>query len=161
MLNAMMKLAQDSAQSLSQAATAPLPVMPAMIPSQRLGAYQQVMGSMLNRQMALTRSMLAATLSPAPDFSWFIQAAQMQQAVFDKFSALQIQAFKELADIANGAASVGQANTLSKLMDQEFDLQSRLHDVFSSQMTALAGLMESVQIGYGYLLAQHLTPPTE
>jgi len=162
MLNAMMKLAEASAESMRHAAAAPLPAtaMPTLFPSQRVAAYQQVMGSMLTRQMNLTRGMLTTTLSPMPDFSFFVEAAKIQQAVIDKYTKLQVQAIQELADIATGAATMGQANTLSKLMDQEFDLQARLHDVLSSHVTALAGLVESVQVGYGYLISQRL-PPAE
>lgn len=168
MFQALMKMADDSVRQLQdtqakllQGAT---PVTAktqdysqlAQIPLQHLGAFHSVLGSIASRQVQLCQKLLASAFNPVPNASVLIDALQLQQAIVQRLMVQQTQFMDGLAQIAAGAAHIKKANTLSKLMDQEYDFFSQFNDLLSGQATALMELMENAEIGFGVLLSRRL-----
>jgi len=163
MFHTLMTLADTAAQharasghTIADVRTAATHGVPALLPMQRLGAYQDVLTNMGARQFALAKGMATMGAFPAIDMSSFIQLAQLQQAAINRMSDINIKTVKALADIVTSASSVQKANTLAKLMDQEYDLMARCHAVLADQSVAVMGLIENLQIGCGYLFAQRI-----
>ena len=95
-------------------------------------------------------------LSPRPDFSLIAETIQMQQAALARIATVQTESIRKIAELTAGATGIRKANTLSKLVDQEYDLVSGFGAILAEQTTAMVELLESLQIGYGYLVAQRL-----
>jgi hypothetical protein len=128
----------------------------ALVPLKHLNACHGVLGHLAARQMRVCQGLLAAALSPLPDASVLADVLEMQQAIARRLAAQQARFLADLGDIAAGAGNMKQANTLSKLMDQEYDFFARIHALLVGQASALVELMENVQIGYGYLLTRRI-----
>jgi len=128
----------------------------AQLPMLHLGAFHSVLGSIASRQVQLGQKLLTSAFRPAPGASMLVDALQLQQAIVQRLMAQQTQFMDELAEIAAGAAHIKKANTLSKLMDQEYDLFSQFSALLSAQATAFMELMESAEIGFGVLLSRRL-----
>lgn len=127
---------------------------PAQIPLRHLSALHGALGDMGARQVHLCHGLLASLLKPVPDASVLLDLMQMQQVVLQRLSTLQNQFMADLGDLMAGAATVGRANTVSKLMDQEYDLVARFNALVVAQFTALLELTENVQVNAGYLLTR-------
>ncbi len=170
MFESFMKLADDSVRQMQQAqdrwmsslsaaqsggAVPPQGATP-MIPLQHLGAYHQVLGNIAARQVQLCQGLLAAAFRPEPDASLIVDLVQMQHSVLQRLADQQTQFIADLGALMAGAASAPKSNTLSKLMDQESDFFGQLHDLMSNQATNLVELMESLQMGCGYLVTRKL-----
>src|SRR6185369_3974222 len=169
MFQALMTMADQSVRQLHHAqarllqtqtpTTAPTPASApghahvAVVPLKHLNAYQEVLGSMAARQMQICQGLLASAFKPVPDASLPMEFLQMQMAIFQRLSAQQTQFLEDLAEVAAGAGSMKRTNTLSKLMDQDYDFFAQINALLVGQATTLMELMESIQIGYSYLLA--------
>lgn len=170
MFQALMTLADESARRLQDTqarllqtgaspASAPDQAHLARIPLQHLGAFHSVLSNIAARQLQLGQGLLASAFQPAPNAAVMMEALQMQQAVFQRLGALQSQFMEDLAELAVGAASMKKANTLSKLMDQEYDFVAQFNALLTGQVTSLVELLENIQVGYGVLLARRVEGP--
>ncbi|MCB1917066.1 MAG: hypothetical protein KDG52_15285 [Rhodocyclaceae bacterium] len=163
MFQAMIKLAEASTQQLREAGdqlartgdTSALP-HPALLPIRHASALHEVLGRAARRQFEIQQAVLTAMLSPRPDFGLMAETIQMQQAALARLATVQTESIRKMAELAAGATGIQKANTLSKLMDQEYDLVSGFGAILAEQTSAMVALMESLQIGYGYLVAQRL-----
>lgn len=170
MFESFMKLADDSVRQMQEAqdrwvasvtagksGSAPAgQVASPLIPLQHFGAYHQVLGTIAARQIQLSQGLLAAAFRPEPDVSLVVELVQMQHAVLQRLAQQQTQFITDLGGLLAGITSVPQSNTLSKLLDQEFDFFGQLHALMSDQTTSLVELMESLQMGCGYLVTRKL-----
>ncbi|MCB1894647.1 MAG: hypothetical protein H6945_16950 [Zoogloeaceae bacterium] len=163
MFQALMKLAESSTQQLreagekrSQAADGGALPHPAWLPMQHASAFHELLGRAAQRQFQIQQATLTAMLSPRPDFSLIAETIQMQQAALARIATVQTESIRKIAELTAGATGIRKANTLSKLVDQEYDLVSGFGAILAEQTTAMVELLESLQIGYGYLVAQRL-----
>lgn len=166
MFQALMTMADESVRQLhdaqarllrNAAATpgqAPDHPHPAHLPLKHLSAFHTVLGNIAARQVHLSRGLLASAFQPVPDASMLIEAVQMQQAILQRLTTQQTQFLQDLNELVASAGSIGKANTMSKLMDQEYDFFAQFQALLTGQATALMELMESAQIGYGYLFSR-------
>jgi hypothetical protein len=168
MFQALMTMADESVRQLQHTqarllgtptpaptpANAPGHAHVAMVPLKHLNAYQEVLGHMAARQMHICQGLLASAFKPVAAASIPMELVQMQQAIFQRLSAQQTQFLEDLAELAAGAGGMKKANTMSKLMEQEYDFFAQIHALLAGQATTLMELMESIQIGYGYLLTR-------
>ncbi len=161
MYQALMDLAETSTRQLraaglrlAEAGSAGDLPHPALLPMQHANAFHDVLGRMARRQMEMQSRLAMSLLSPQPDFGLVAEIIQLQQAALNRMATVQTESMAKLGELAAGAARIQQANTMSKLMDQEYDLVAGFGAIVQAQVSAMAELMESLQIGYGYLLAQ-------
>lgn len=166
MFQALMTMADESVRQLHDAQArllqgaastpgqAPDPAHLAHLPLKHLSAFHTVLGNMAARQVHLSRGLLASAFQPVPDASVLIGALQMQQAILQRLTTQQTQFLQDLTELVAGAGSIGKANTMSKLMDQEYDFFAQFNALLTGQATALMELMESAQIGYGVLFSR-------
>lgn len=115
--------------------------------------------SLLGRQMAQASQHGWSTAAMLP-FSARTQTWQelfaMQQALLEQFQQLQ-QGW--LHGWNSWFASFGQlkkANTMSKVLEQEFNLAGQCLLLLQGQATDLANLQENFEVNYGYWLGQQL-----
>ncbi|MCB1908531.1 MAG: hypothetical protein KDH15_14270 [Rhodocyclaceae bacterium] len=160
MFQAMMTLAETTAQQLRDAGdnlartgNAALP-HPALLPMKHASTFHELIGRAAQRQFEVQRALVTAMLSPRPDYSLVAETIKMQQAAMTRLATVQTESIRKFAELTASAASIDKANTLSKLMDQEYDLVSGFGAILAEQITAMVELMESLQIGYGYLVAR-------
>ncbi|KMO11114.1 hypothetical protein [Methylobacterium platani] len=112
------------------------------------GVLAAELASVCARNAAGTVRLLAE--SPRPDILAEIvamQAAFMHQVwtIGEEWSAGWWQ-------IAEGAVSLRNANTLSKIVEQDFNLAGQVGDLMLDTTTRTAKLIESATVGYSYWL---------
>ncbi len=167
MFQVLMTMAQDSVrqlQGLHQSQTrllkslapapagAPAHAQMAMLPVFRLANYQDLIGKAFTRQLLNYQGLWSLALAPERQGAVLTESLQMQGAIFQRLAAQQAQWTQGLEDLAKLVAGIRDVNTLSKLMEQEYNVTARLGALLNEQATATMELMESIQIGYGYLL---------
>ncbi len=130
------------------------PGHPLMVPLVHAQRYQELIGDAASRQLSTWQALWFAAFKPDFNGGLQVEGLQMLGAVFQRLATQQTQFLQGLQDIASEASRVGKANTMSKLMEQEYDVSARLGALLVGQASALLELMESVQIGCGYILAQ-------
>jgi len=147
---------REAGVQLAQAGSAADMPHPTLLPMQHANAYHDVVGRMARRQLELQQGLAMALLSPRPDLGLVAEIIQLQQAALNRMATVQTESMAKLGELAASASGIRQANTMSKLMDQEYDLLAGLGAIMQAQSTAMVELMESLQIGFGYLVAQRL-----
>jgi hypothetical protein len=98
----------------------------------------------------------AMLFAKGPDGDTWRELLDMQHAILE-----QLQ--QQTRDWQHGLVAWGQewtelkaANTASKLVEQELNLFAQFGELVNQQTTAFVGLMESVQVGYGFWVSQKL-----
>ena len=61
---------------------------------------------------------------------------------------------KSPTELAEDYSQLRQSNTLSKYVEREYNLVAQWGALLSDQAAQMAGLMENIQVDYGYWLAQ-------
>jgi hypothetical protein len=81
---------------------------------------------------------------------------QIQQAAWQRQQQWQNDLWQGLLAWTRECAEIKGANTMSKLVEQEFNLAGQLGDLMRDQATGLVALMENVQVDYAYWVNQKL-----
>lgn len=171
MYQALVNIAQESVRQLADMqhshtrllkslvpVEAPAHAQVALSPLLRLANYQQLLGNALTRQLLNCQGLWSLALQPARQSSALSESLAMQGAILQRLAAQQSQWQQGFEDLAQLVGGIRDVNTMSKLMEQEFNVLARLGALLNSQATATMELMESMQIGYGYLLARQEQP---
>lgn len=79
---------------------------------------------------------------------------QLQAAVGHRLRKQQQDLGKGCAVLAEDYSELRHANTMSKLMEKQFNLVSQLSALIGSQATDLVELLENIQVDYGYWASQ-------
>ena len=160
MFKTLMTMADESVRQMKHShlrlletvAPAPQPAaQPALAPLKHLNAYHTLASNLAARQARMVQDWWTLACNPVADGSLLVEMLQMQQAVFQRLAAQQAEAVRGLTAIAAEAGHVRKANTLSKLMEEEYDLAAQFNALFVAQITALVELAENVQVNAGYL----------
>lgn len=147
-----LRLLKTVAPEPEQPGRAGAPSTPA--PLKRLNAYHTLASNLAARQARMVQDWWTLACNPVADGSLLVEMLQMQQAVFQRLAAQQAETVQGLAAIAVGAGHVRKANTLSKLMEDEYDLAAQFNALLVAQFTAWVELAENVQVNAGYLLTR-------
>lgn len=167
MFQALLTIAQESVRQLdglqqSQArlyqslipADAPDHAQAALSPLARLANFQNLLGQAFSRQLLNAQGLWALALQPERQGAAMADILEMQGAIFRRLAQQQTEWTQGLEDLARLVAGIRDVNTMSKLMEQEFNVYARLGALVNAQATATMELMESIQIGYGYVIAR-------
>ena len=98
----------------------------------------------------LTAGLTARLGDPQVWGEWIL----LQSAVGQRLRTQQQILGKGCAVLAEDYSELRHANTMSKLMEKQFNLASQLGALISSQATNLVELLENVQVDYGYWASQ-------
>jgi hypothetical protein len=79
---------------------------------------------------------------------------QLQSAVAQRLRRQQQNLGKGCAVLAEDYSQLRHANTMSKLMEKQFNLVSQWNALIGSQATNLIELLENIQVDYGYWASQ-------
>ncbi len=109
----------------------------------------QLTHSLLSNQIAATQLLFSR---PSPQL-WEEMSA-MQMAVLQRMHEQQEEWLKGIGGVLTEYSEMKQANTLSRLLEQECNMASQLGSLATSQMTAWIGMLENIQIGYSWWLNQ-------
>jgi hypothetical protein len=82
------------------------------------------------------------------------QLQAIQAAVLQRWQKYQEGWFEGFAALAQEYAQSRHANTLSKYIEQEYNLVAQFNALVADQASKLAGLLENIQVDYGYWMAQ-------
>ena len=85
-----------------------------------------------------------------------LELLQMQMAVAKRLHELGQTWVQGVAAWTTECAELKAANTMSKVVEQEFDLLGQFGKLVTDQATAMVNLMESVQVGYGFWVQEKL-----
>lgn len=169
MFDALMKTAADSVRQLQDMQRAQLRLLagaqhdpaagdakthPLVAPLVHVQRYQELIGNAASRQLTTWQALWLSALRPGFDAGIQVEGLQMLGAAFQRLASQQSQFLQGLQSLADEAGRAGNASTMSKLMEQEYDISARFGALLVAQATSLVELMESVQIGCGYILAQ-------
>ncbi|MCQ4162850.1 hypothetical protein NON00_23390, partial [Roseomonas sp. GC11] len=94
------------------------------------------------------------TARPSPDL--WSDMLDMQRAFWKRMEQIGEQWQEGLKDLGEQAAQLRSANTLSKLIEQDCNLANQFGALLTAQATAVATLVESTQVGFGYWLKEKL-----
>lgn len=174
MFNALTTLTEDSVRQLQTLQSAQARLLetlvppareassqthPALLPLTRVHAYHQLFGKLASRQLLGLQGLWSWMLQPRFDYEVLNEGLAMQRAILERLATQQTEWVQGLETLATEAAGLRNVNTMSKLMDQEYDIVSQFGALLSGQATAMMELLENIQIGTGYLLARHTGTP--
>jgi hypothetical protein len=95
----------------------------------------------------------------AYDSPW--ELLRMQQAVLRQLCQMGQDWLLGLDAWTKECTEIKPANTMSKIVEQEFDLIGQFGQLLSDQAIDLVNLMERVQVGYGYWVQEKLQAGTD
>jgi len=81
---------------------------------------------------------------------------QMQQAVWRRQSQLQDKWMQGWTAWTNVFTRARGANTMTKLVEQEFDLVAQWHELVSGQATDVVSLLENLEVNYAFWVNEKL-----
>ena len=84
------------------------------------------------------------------------EALQLQGAVMQRLQQQNQDWLKGCAILMQDYAQIKQANTMTKLVEKQFNLVMEWGQLLSNQATNLIGLMENIEVDYGYWASQKL-----
>lgn len=135
---------------MSDQSTSALPSIPVV-------AHLLQRHALLSRQLAQAtkHSWATATLQPltTPPQTWQ-ELFELQQAVLQQLQQLQQGWFQGWTAWLDEFGQLKRANTMSKLVEQEFNLAAQWLLLLQGQATDLTNLQENIEINYGYWLSQ-------
>ncbi|WP_051320522.1 hypothetical protein [Cupriavidus sp. amp6] len=104
----------------------------------------------------------ALTLAPFSfDPQVLSELVQLQSAVAQRLQAQQQAWLQQWSGWLQERGQVRRANTVSKLVEQEFDLLARFVLLLSDQMLDLVTLQENVEVNSSYWVQQVLAAKTD
>lgn len=115
-----------------------------------------LMTQMLARSMA-NQMGSAAVLPMQFDVDTWNDIVAMQTAVVNRLTQQQRDWAQGLTEIVQDYAQLRLANTLSKFVEQEYNLGAQIGALMTSQLSQFVNLMENIQVDYGYWIAQKRT----
>lgn len=130
--------------------------LPALAPLRRLNQYQTLFGHAGTRHVHGFHGLWQLALKLGQDDSIFDDLLAMQRAIIDNLATQQVEWVGDMKSLAGEVASLKKVNTMSKLMEQEYNVCALYGALLIGQATKLINLFENAQIGYGYLLAQQV-----
>jgi hypothetical protein len=99
----------------------------------------------------------AQLLTESPDSGTIGEILAMQAAFLGQLWTIE-QAWRAgLMQIYQGSVSLRKANTLSKVVEQDFNLVGQVGDLMTNALTSTASLIESANVGYAYWLSNKLS----
>jgi phenylalanine-4-hydroxylase len=143
------------------ASSGPLQLRPAAqstAPVQRVQKLHLLLGQMATRSFG-NEVASAAVLPLRTDAQTWHELLAIQQAVWQRLQAQQTDWLQGCSQLAREYSQLRQANTVSKFMEQEYNVAAQFGALLSNQATALIGLLENIQVDYSYWISQKLTPP--
>lgn len=114
----------------------------------------QLMARAMSNQ-AMTTSVLSTRLDPD---TWQ-EMAMIQAAVLKRCQQQHQEWVEGCAQIAQDYNQLKLANTLSKHVEQEYNIVAQFGALLSDQMADWAGLMENIQVDYAYWISQKQVSP--
>jgi hypothetical protein len=146
------------------AAHADVPLRPAAPLHQPLMRAQKLQG--LLQQMAWRGAgvqLAAATTLPwhAGDAATWQELWALQTAVAGRLQAQQQAWVDGCAALWHDYAQLGRANTVAKVMDQEFGAAARFGALVKDQVAGFAELMENAQVNWAFWLSQKSSGPRD
>lgn len=111
--------------------------------------HGQLLGNLMTRSQHNLGASLALLPALAHTDTW-LSLAQLQAASLQKLIAQQDSWLAQWQGWLHTACQLGQANTVSKLMEQEVNLTLRAVQILGQQAIDLASLQENLEVNYGY-----------
>ncbi|NRF70565.1 hypothetical protein HLB44_26525 [Aquincola sp. S2] len=97
----------------------------------------------------------AATLPwHAGDAATWHELWALQSAVAERLQQQQRAWLDGCTALLQDYAQLGQANTVAKVVDQEFDVAARFNALVKDQLTDVIELVENAQVNWGYWLSR-------
>lgn len=84
------------------------------------------------------------------------ELTQMQGAILQRLEQQQRAWLEGCAILMQDYAQIRQANTLSKLVEKQYNLVTQWNQLLGDQATNLMGLQENIEVDYGYWASQKL-----
>lgn len=114
---------------------------------------------MLNRSIArtLNNGMFTAGLTTHfMDPQIWAELLQLQSAVVQRLKQQNEAWLKGCAILMQDYVQIKDANTMSKLVEKQYNLVAQWQQLIGSQATNLMGLEENIEVDYGYWASQKL-----
>lgn len=116
--------------------------------------HGQLLGNLASRHQHNLTASLAMLPALAHTDTW-LSLAQLQAASLQKLIAQQDGWLAQWQGWLHSASQLGQANTVSKLLEQEMNLTLRAVQIVGQQAVDLASLQENLEVNYGYWASLH------
>lgn len=136
----------------SEAPSVTAPVMPAA-PLMRAQKMNMLVGELLARSVRNQVSS-AAVLPISLDADTWSELSQIQQAVYRRVQQQQKDWVQGCENIAQEYSQLKLANTMSKFVEQEYNIVAQFGTLLSNQTASWLGLMENIQVDYAYWISQ-------
>lgn len=104
---------------------------------------------------SMTTAAMLSQLTPAQTWQ---ELGQIQEAILQQTRQLQQSWISDWNAWFGEFPQFKQANTMSKLVEQEFNLVGQFVRLLQNQATDWFSLLENVEINYGYWLSQKSVP---
>lgn len=115
--------------------------------------------SMLSRSIGRTLSNGMFTAGLATHFmepQLWSDVTQMQNAILQRLKQQGDSWLKGCAILMQDYVQIKQANTMSKLVEKQYNLVTQWNQLIGDQTTNLMGLQENIEVDYGYWASQKL-----
>jgi hypothetical protein len=116
--------------------------------------HSQLLGNLASRHQHNLGASLALLPALAHSHTWY-SLAQLQAASLQKLIAQQDSWLAQWQGWLHSAGQLQQANTVSKLLEQEINLALRAVQIVGQQAVDLASLQENLEVNYGYWASLH------
>jgi hypothetical protein len=95
------------------------------------------------------------------DGETFREFLSLQNAVISRALKQQESLIDGFMDVIGKYKGMKNVNTLSKYVEQEYDIVSQCGNLINKQVTGWTGLLENIQVDYAYWLSQKKEKPEE
>ena len=147
-----MELQQPQPQSATPPPSVTAPVVPTA-PLMRAQKMNLMVGQLLARSVSNQVSS-AAVLPVSFDADTWGELSQIQQAVIRRIQQQQKDWVQGCENIAQEYSQLKLANTMSKFVEQEYNIVAQFGTLLSNQAASWFGLMENIQVDYAYWISQ-------
>lgn len=143
----------------------PAPVKPDPTPLQEVATlappaameHAQTVGTLLSRRTTRVMSNLTTSAGLAPQAmnpqTW-VELQQLHQAVMQRLQQQNQSWLEGCAALVKEYAQIKNANTMSKLIEQQCNLVGQWGQLLGTQATNLMGLQENIEVDYGYWVSE-------
>ncbi|MGC4061566.1 MAG: hypothetical protein QM749_12260 [Aquabacterium sp.] len=122
-------------------------------PLMRAQKMNMMMGQLMARSMSNQVSS-AVVLPTSLDPDTWSELSMIQQAVVRRLQQQQKDWVQGCESIALEYSQLKLANTMSKFVEQEYNIVAQFGTLLSSQAASWFSLMENIQVDYAYWLSQ-------
>jgi hypothetical protein len=126
------------------------------MPMSRVGHMQNLCAQLMSR--SLGNQVGAGNVLGSGGADVWKEVSEIQAAVMQRLQQQQNAWQQGLASVWQEYLQLRQVNTLSKLVEQEYNVGMQLNALCITQAVNLTALMENIQIDMGYWLAQKQAP---